>query len=267
MKKFISVLLLLSLLMFMIFTVSCNREKDKTDNSATDSSDQTGDNAQTGDGEQSSEPELPEINLDGKDFVIMTSNWGDTSLFNQRDIGAEEQTGDTINDAVYMRNDMVNGKFNCRIVAKATPYNDASTEIIKLVQSGDNSVDAATIQLKHYGQLAPTNSLVDFKNLVYIDASKPWWDSNSVKSLSIDHRLFGAVSDITLTDKDGTTALVFNKALAKNMDLGDLYQLVYDGKWTIDKLYELSRTVPRNADGSKPGDTNTVYGLMYHATP
>ena len=66
--------------------------------------------------ERLSPPELPEIDLGGANFVIMSSDWG-IPIWDQRDIFAEEETGDTINDAVYRRNSVVEARFNCKIVA------------------------------------------------------------------------------------------------------------------------------------------------------
>ena len=34
--------------------------------------------------------------------------------------------------------------------------------------------------------------------------------------------------------------MMFNKRLANDLDLGNLYQIVLDGAWTVDKLAEMS---------------------------
>jgi hypothetical protein len=105
--------------------------------------------------------------------------------------------------------------------------------------------------------------LGEFKKLAYIDLSKPWWDSNCVKDLSIDNKVFGVASDITLMDKDSTSAMVFNKKLQADYGIENLYGLVGEGKWTLDKLLELCKIVSIDVDGNGKMDDKDAYGLLY----
>ncbi|MCL2097083.1 MAG: hypothetical protein FWH10_09330 [Oscillospiraceae bacterium] len=205
-------------------------------------------------------PELPEINLNGEDFVIASNDYS-IPIWVQRDIGAEEQTGDNINDAVYLRNSRVEEKFNCVIVDNQV---DGVSELIRrLVRAGDNSLDAATIRLRNMGDLITGNNLVEFGNLVHIDLDKPWWDINSANDLSVANKIFAVASDITLMDKDSTSAMVFNKKLQADYGIESLYSLVKEGGWTLDKLTELSKIASVDVDGNGIMDDNDAYGLLY----
>ncbi|MFQ9149198.1 MAG: hypothetical protein ACLR5G_13490 [Eubacteriales bacterium] len=51
--------------------------------------------------------------------------------------------------------------------------------------------------------------------------------------------------NIDPTYYDVTYAMYFNKKLAEDLNTGDIYGLVNDGKWTLDKMAELSRPPPR----------------------
>jgi len=272
MKKFISVLLLASFLLTASLTsVSCgNSEKGGTENNVAttektadiaDTPDDTGDKTQTETPDvKLPPPELPEIDLGGADFIIASNDYS-IPIWSQRDIGAEEETGDTINDAVYKRNAMVEDKFNCKIVDRKVL--DLATQVKKLVKAGDNSMDAACVRLRNFGDLITGNNLVEFKKLSYIDLEKPWWDMNSVKDLSIDNKVFGVASDITLMDKDSTSAMVFNKKIQADYGVENLYGLVNDGKWTLDKLLELCKLVSVDVDGNGTLDDKDAYGLLY----
>jgi len=270
MRKFISVLLLFSILATVLFfNISCgnsgNDAKNKQNqNQADDSAGKDGDNSGNNQAETAevklSPPELPDIDLKEANFVVVTNNYS-IPIWAQRDIGADEETGDTINDAVYKRNSLVDAKFNCKVTERKV--DDASALVKKLVKAGDNSIDAATIRLRNLGDMASTNSLVEFKNLTHIDLTKPWWDSNCVKDLSIANKVFAVASDITLMDKDSTSAMVFNKKLQANYGIENLYGLVNGGKWTLDKLLELCKIVSVDVDGNGIMNDKDAYGLLY----
>ena len=270
MRKLISVLLLCCILTSaLLLNVSCGNSKNdavnnpnqnQADDPAGKSDDSAGENQQETPNAKLPPPELPEIDLKGESFNIATNNYS-IPIWAQRDVGADEETGDTINDAVYKRNSLVEEKFNCKIVEKKT--DDASVQVKKLVKAGDNSLDAVTARLRHLGDLASTNSLVEFKHLIYTDTTKPWWDSNCVKDLSIGHKVFAVASDITLMDKDSTTAMVFNKKLQADYGIENLYRLVDEGKWTLDKLLELCKLVSIDVDGNGKMDDQDAYGLLY----
>ena len=266
MKKFMIAFLTLAFLITGVFAgVSCG----ETDNNTGGSPQGQANAPENGGGDQQSEaaaeeispPVLPDLNLNGADFVIMTNDYG-IPIWSQRDIGADEETGDTINDAVYKRNSVIEEKFNCTIVEKKE--GDLNGRLKRIVRAGDPDVDAATPRL--FGalkDLTVSNYLIEFSNLAYIDLSKPWWDQNCVRDMSIANKLFGVASDMTLMDKDSTSAMVFNKKLQADYQIENIYQLVTDGKWTLDKLLELAKVVSIDVDGNGTMDDKDAYGLLY----
>ena len=205
-------------------------------------------------------PELPDLNLNGKDFVIMTHDYY-IPIWSQRCIGAEELTGDSINDAVYTRNSVIEERYNCNIVERKAE--DATAQIQRFVRAGDDVLDAATMHLRSLSGLITGGNLVEFSNLPYINLANPWWDQNCIKDLSIAGKIFAVASDMTLMDKDATSAMVFNKRLQADYQIDDLYQLVKDGKWTLDKMLELCKVVSVDVDGNGIMDDNDAYGLLY----
>ena len=264
MKKFVLFLSLCLIAAAVLPAVSsCAKAGDEPGDSDTEAKGPEGEAAQTGQEpseETHSPPELPEINLQGAEFVVLTNDYS-IPIWSQRDFGADEETGDTINDAVYKRNSLVDDKFNCKVTENKV--DDAAGLVKKLVKAGDAAVDAYTVRLRNLGDLATSNNLAEFRHLTYIDLEKPWWDQNCVKDLSIDHKVFGVASDMTLMDKDSTTAMVFNKKMQADYGIENLYKLVDEGKWTLDKLLELCKLVSIDVDGNGKFDDKDAYGLLY----
>ncbi|MCL1792787.1 MAG: hypothetical protein FWG34_02850 [Oscillospiraceae bacterium] len=268
MKKFVLFLLLFSFAAGAAFALpACGNAGEESGNAQTkeagDSEGPGGDDGQSGQEapeETYAPPELPEINLQGTDFVVVTNDYS-IPIWSQRDFGAEAETGDTINDAVYKRNSLVDEKFNCKVTENKV--DDAAGLIKRLVKAGDSSANAVCVRLRNLSDLSTSNNLVEFGHLTYIDLEKPWWDQNCVKDLSIDHKVFGVASDMTLMDKDSTTAMVFNKKMQADYGIENLYKLVDDGKWTLDKLLELCKLVSVDVDGNGKFDDKDAYGLLY----
>ena len=264
MKKFIPIL---TVCFLAVFFISCaNKEKDISVSPGAGGENAAAETELANEQKQDEQnaalppPALPEIDLKGENFVVGTNDYS-IPIWSQRDFGAEEETGDNINDAVYKRNSLAADKFNCSIVENKQL--DVPALVKKLVRSGDSSMDAVTVRLRNLGDLASAGNLVEFSDLPHIDLSKPWWDQNCVKDLSIAKKVFGVASEMTLMDKDSTSAMVFNKKLQADYGLENLYGLVGEGKWTLDKLLELSKAVSVDLDGNGIKDDKDAYGLLY----
>ena len=273
MKKIISVMLLISFLIIMpLSVISCGKADNETPNNQNNADNDggavsSGENAAENHPEQQNAklppPDLPAINLGGADFTIMTSEAWAIPVWEQNDIYAEEENGETMNDAVYRRNSIIEERYNCKIRENQALIDAMPTQIKNLVAAGDSSVDAATVRLMHLKSLAPGNNLVEFKNLAYIETSNPWWDQNCVRDLSIAGKIFGVASDMTVMDNKSTCAVAFNKKMQADFAIESLYNLVGEGKWTIDKLLELAKLVSIDVDGNGIMDHNDAYGIIY----
>jgi hypothetical protein len=57
--------------------------------------------------------------------------------------------------------------------------------------------------------------------------------------------------------------MVFNKKLQMDYGIENLYGLVNDGKWTLDKLLELCKVVSVDVDGNGKMDDKDAYGFLY----
>ncbi|MEG2003224.1 MAG: hypothetical protein RR057_01330, partial [Clostridia bacterium] len=102
----------------------------------------------------------------------------------------------------------------------------------------------------------------DGKGWMNFDA--PWWDQGVVKGLTVDNKLFFAVGDICITDDEATWAMFFNKDMITEYGLENPYKLVNEGKWTLDKMYEMAKKVTLAA-GEKleiDSNSNNKWGLL-----
>lgn len=199
---------------------------------------------------------LPAHDLGGKDFVITAQAGVGNS---EKEIFIETATGDVIEDAVYRRNLAVNEAFNCKIVLSA--QSDVNSAVKKAVTAGDDSIQLAFPNLAGGGSLAQAGVLRNFLDFDEFDLSAPWWDQGTA-NLKIGGKVYFMMGDVNILDNDVTYILLFNKKLIGDADLEEPYQLVRDGKWTIDVFGSMCRDITADIDGDGAFTEKDRYGYV-----
>ena len=193
--------------------------------------------------------ELEVRDLGGYTFRIISRSNSNLHWWNL-DMWAEEENGDPINDAVFARNSAIEEKYNISITNFHS--DDVGGRTRTAVRAGSDEYDIVVIGLNG-GQetLTQDGMLFDLNTVPNIDLTQRWWDQRAVEQLSITNRLFATSSDLTIRDKDATIILTFSHTLLQNYGLPNLYELVREGKWTLDKMFDMAKaaTVDLNGDG------------------
>lgn len=206
-------------------------------------------------------PELPEEDFNGYDFNFLhwtIAGWS----YIEGDLDVNEETGETLNDAVYKRNTIVEDKYHITINAVYESQDKIVSNIKKLVLSEDNTYSAFFPRgFELSTGLYASKSFYDLKTLPYINLTMPWWDTNIVSGLSVDGKLYALLGDITIIDKRATGAIVYNKKLAENYNIPNLYDIVRNNGWTIEKILELISGVSADLDGDSQFTDKDLYGF------
>jgi len=190
---------------------------------------------------------LPEADLGGYKFRVVSRAENHVHWF-ARDISAEEETGDPINDAVYRRNKTIEETYNIEIVDLPQRGNPTETAQ-KAVRAGDDMFDVVSTSLDGVANMGTAGLLFNLRRIPNIDLSKPWWDRQANEQLTIGGRLFGTISNLLILDKDATWVFLFNKLLLQEFQLDDLYQMVKSGSWTMDRLLEMMTVASSDLNG------------------
>lgn len=204
-------------------------------------------------------PDLPDVRFDGTELVII-HNPAVQSYYYEPWIYAENITGDIINDAVYKRNMTIENKYGVKIVSieDTNPANTAGLAS----QAQSDEYDLAMCKISHVGTIAPKGMLHNIADLPYVNYDNPWWDSNVVDGLTIDGKLYGMVSDISMMTLSGVRGILFNRDLVKDYVLDDPYDLVKNNKWTLDKMAEMTLAVSADLNGDTAYDNNDRFGML-----
>ncbi len=203
--------------------------------------------------------ELETVDYQGKTFHII----GDDACEDYYLI--EETTGDVMDDAIYARNMAVIERFN--IVLEATVFEESTIpKMLKSsVMAGDDEYQLFAGHIIHAGAAVCDGMYYNMYDVPHINFDKPWWSDSNKEDLTYDGKAFLAMGDFALTTVDSTYCIYYNKQLAAEYDLADLYTIVNDGKWTIDKMAEISKSVYRDLNGDGKKDPDDLYGLTMWA--
>ncbi|MCL2775213.1 MAG: hypothetical protein FWD71_17970 [Oscillospiraceae bacterium] len=174
---------------------------------------------------------------------------GQADEWDSQDISAEEDSADPVQSAVYKRNLEIEEKFNIKITGLWVLQANQLSSLKKAVMAGDNAYDATMIDLADASNATKQGLLENLADTSGIDLTKPWWDQSIMKETSVMNKIYFATGDISIAEKEGTWSMMFNKQIAKDYGLPDIYGLVKSGQWTIDKFAELGKGVTKDLNG------------------
>jgi len=204
---------------------------------------------------------VPAQNLGGTFHILYSTT--DQSL---ADFTAESQNGDIKNDLIFARNTMVEEKFGIDVTVSPMGYTDLNAECQRQVQAGTDDYDM-------FG--GHRNSLIlsyegfqyDLMDITTLDLSQEWWDQNYVSSVTINDSLYTVIGDIGVSTLLFVSSLTFNKKLMDEQNMAYPYDLVREGKWTMDTLLTMTTDYGSDLNGDgKIVREDDLYALVGWST-
>lgn len=251
-KRQIALFILLALLTASLLP-ACAQSREENDIS--DSSAAGESVAVTEPAETSLLDQVPEKDYNGYEFNYLALDAGINSTTRFVDeMWVESEVGEVINDAVYARNIFLADTLN--ILITVTPSPDPPGAFTKAVTAGDDAYDMAGIYKWNAMNIASQGYARNWNDL-NIDYSQPWWSRGAVEKLQVMGTQFLMSGSILISEIDDTLALIYNKGIAGNYNMGDIYADVREMKWTIDQFGEYVTQISDdlNGDGKyKAGD-------------
>jgi len=172
----------------------------------------------------------------------------------------QQETGETINDAVYKRNRAIEARFNVAISQQVTA--DVNSAFSKDVKSGSNDYEIflpIDRDALNFGAQGMIYKIADIPN---IDLNKPFWNQSLNKCLTIGGQLFFAYGAFNLSVYDYTHVLLFNKQTITDLGLDSPYDLVNSGNWTYDTYAQMAKAAVKDLDGNGLMDQNDFWGYV-----
>ena len=201
------------------------------------------------------------------DFTVMyrdingSKGWGEWGVYTESDDGT------VIASAVYRRNAELEDTWKIKLkynhvndtgVWKTDFYNQMNDSYL----SGDTICDLCIPGVMDASSLVYFGFFTDLNTLDEINFDRSWWRSNINASLTLAGKQYMAIHDLLLNDVRDTFAIYFNKEVMENNEIAYPYDLVYDGKWTLDVFGKMIMGFGGEIDGDNEATIADRFGLI-----
>ena len=224
--------------------------------------------ASGGDGETSSgeSDETTIAPLEKRDLGGRTINAFIRTEWDYEFVIDEESVGDTVSDAIYERNRAVEDKYNCKLNfieqnGAWGSHTDFTNTIHNSVVAGDGEYDFIAGYQAVLVMNILNGDLMNLYDVPNIQPDAPWWTQAGVDALTYNGKCFEIGGDISVSLLEGINCMFYNKKIAEDFSSPDFYQLVRDGKWTHDKMLEVTKGVYQDLDGDGVKSSGDMYGF------
>jgi len=204
--------------------------------------------------------DLPDEDFGGKELRIYTWSHEDTKV--QNDFWTEGETGEPLNDAVFQRNAAIEERYNVKIKNIEEVRLEMNGKVNSSILAGDDLWDVLNDSVSNGNLYAQAGHLYELTALDYFDFDAQWWDQRFIKDMTIGNLLYQAMGEFNTMSHSQTWGFIFNKKMASDFSLDNLYDLVRNGTWTIDVMFEMMQTVAADTNGDGVMDQNDRWGLF-----
>jgi len=270
MKKSLSVLLAAVLLASSLAACSTNTENAADEQKNNQSSTQTPAADLTEEEETArfldSMPEEMDFEGRGLNFLLTEGSNGNIT---ELSIWAEEDTGEVVDTAVYQRNLTVTDRLNIVINQPEvnTDWSGNANVIRNMVSAGSTDYDIFGAY-QYYGIVIGSEGILynlnNKENFPYNDFDREYWGTGYMKNMSFDgSKYYWATGDIALRYTGGMYVTYVNSTIFSNYypEL-NLYSIVDEGEWTMDKVSELASAAYVDLNGNGSVDGNDQFGFV-----
>ncbi|MBO4413485.1 MAG: hypothetical protein J5830_02145 [Clostridia bacterium] len=179
-----------------------------------------------------------------------------------------DDSSNYVDAAVRNRNFTIEEKYDIEIIPMVTTgYSSGAGQLIHeqyittSLSAGDQEFDTVLMCAWRAGTIIVQGLFKDLNTVGPLNFEQPWWNSYCNSTFGLDGQLYAAVGDMSLTTLALAHAYLYNKKLAEDNHLEDLYQVVERGDWTIEYVKQITTNlyVDQNHDDTR--DTEDLYGF------
>lgn len=206
----------------------------------------------------------PGVNYEDQTITIASYSYSTASQITKYNILLDEENGDKINDAIVERNRKVEDELgvNLELYILTSDDRGSSAKLQKSILAGDDKFDfTLTMNAGLAPMLTTDGMLVDLNTINTLDLSHSWWNQNANNEYTLYGKQLTAVGDICFFNLGAPIVNYFSKDMIETYKLDDPYQLVYDGKWTIDRMIKMATDVADDLNGNQIVEDADQFGF------
>lgn len=196
---------------------------------------------------------------EGKTFSILVETNANTPIW-ERYWVSEEDSGDILSSAVYSRNRTISEYYNIDLQYPMT--SDIGNKFYNSVIAGEYAYNLAVFHLASASGYVTKGAYYNWFDIPNVDFENPWWSPSNVDDLAYENVLFTAIGDCAVSSLATTYCMFYNKNKAEDYGITDVYGIVRDGEWTIDKLKSLTKDIYSDLNNNATADSEDLYGFV-----
>ncbi len=176
-----------------------------------------------------------------------------------------EDAADIVDVEVYKRSMMVEDRFNVKIEYTLDDGWGTVGETLKnsvLAGSDDTDIFGA------YGYwcigYATAGYMSNLANLPNLELDQPWWGKLFIDAMSYKGLKYWVTGDIALPYTSGMYCTIVNmNKFASRFQDDNIYQIVRDGQWTMDKMWTYVDGAYEDLNGDGQSNRGDFFGFSY----
>lgn len=180
----------------------------------------------------------------------------------RNDAWVDELTGNSVDDEVYARNLHTEELLNIDILESVDIYEvDIEAAVQASVLAGDNVYDLVLGHAIYSGSIILNDYTMNWYDVPHVNFENPWYPQESIANLTYKGQMYSAVSDMCLSLTKNTYCMFFDKQKAEDYSLGNMYDIVRAGDWTLDTLRTTVGNIYEDSNGNGERDEEDFYGF------
>ena len=203
---------------------------------------------------------LPAEDLDGYTFRVEGQ-----STLQRQNFYTQDKEGEIINDAVHTRDLTVEERLNVKLEYTALESRDeAASLIVKTVLADDAAYEMVITALSAgINTMVAANVLYDLNTIpvLSVDGETGLWNRSIHDQMQFYNKQYFTTGVISPQFIQSPVTCEFNKKLVDSYQLGDIYQIVQDGGWTLEFMDDCITATSNDLDGNGTMDINDFYGF------
>ena len=181
----------------------------------------------------------------------------------KNDIATDAENGAKMNDAVYARNREIEEKLGVKLVCSGFESDsDLQSAVSNDTLSGEGFYDVINAKTHIQAVFFNNGYLMDLSGVPNLQLDREWWNRDANEAFTIGGLQFLLLSPLCHCADSVAWFVMFNKSLFNDYDLPDPYQMVRDGTWTLDAMYEMMKVVPLDSNGNGQTDGDDMFGCV-----
>lgn len=207
----------------------------------------------------------PSLNLNGKEVTVISRS----HYWFADEVSVEDPSGDPIESAMFQRNLDVERILNCTLENfKVTETGTGGTADYAVVNQLKNTIGPDCpydiVSTSAYTAFENTAAGIchNLNDIDHIDLDQNYWAPYYNAGATIGNQQYFATGAISLSLRRFIFVTFFNPKLTEDRGIENLYDVVNDGRWTLDYQAEIINGVHEELDGVEGKTEGDFYGLV-----